>query len=160
MTASHPAVPAAPVENEGKAEEVLTDALLVHAFRYALKVCRQRGYNTTDPEICSAINAALYRAMLRFDPRRGRFTPMVCRYALHACHQAEERLLYWHRNDDAGARRSIKGPPTPTPIPLADFELISFVAAVGRTKAAKLLCMTPSRLRARLDEVALRLRHQ
>lgn len=138
--------------------EIITDALLVKAFRCALRVCRRHGYNTTDPEIASAVNSALYRAMLRFRPGRGRFVSMVIQYALHTCYYADKRLAHYRRNDDAGARRSIKGPPTPTPIPLADFELISFVAAVGRTKAAKLLCMSPMKLRNRLDEVALRLR--
>ena len=111
-----------------------------------------------DQDYQSALNWAMLKAVPRWAPERGTFLNMVIRYATREFRIVRHRKKLLLMGDAAGAERGLFGPPTPTPIPLTDFELLSFVAAHGRITAAKLLGMAAYRLRDRLDEVALRVK--
>lgn len=128
-----------------------------HLARYCRAVCKRYGYNPTgEPEYESAINAAIHLTLMQWQVNCGRkVTIYAARLALRKCKLAKLLLARWRKQDQAAASRG-KGPATPTPISITDHELLRFVVAHGRLKAAKLLAMSPSKLRDRLDEIAYR----
>lgn len=83
---------------------------------------------------------------------------LAVRLALDRIPAVKFRLYKWRRQDQAAAERGRMNPPTATPIPLLDSEVLAFVAAHGRVRAAKMLAMTTSKLRDLLDEIAYRVR--
>ena len=126
-------------------------------FKVAIWVCRQAGYPVDgDPEYESAVNLAVLKAIQTFKPPNPKPTMYAAMLALRECAKAALLISEWHKQDEAGASRE-RGQATPIPLDLTDFELLSFVARHGRSRAAKLLTMPPAALRDRLDEVALRI---
>lgn len=133
---------------------------IARVYASTLSFLRGRGVPIHDPEYASAVNYGVYKATRVFDPshRNGRsLMSLAILFALRNCDKVRRMLDLWKKQDEAGACRGWGQSPTPTPIPLEDFEILSFVAAHGRTRAAVLLAMTPQALRDLLDEVALRL---
>lgn len=129
-------------------------------FKVALWVCRHAGYPVdSDPEYESAVNYAVLKAIKYFRPMPdGSGNPLsyAAMLALQECNAVNEIMADWQRQDEAGAARE-RGQATPIPLPLTDFELLSFVARHGRQRAARLLAIAPAQLRDRLDEVAFRI---
>jgi hypothetical protein len=128
------------------------------------RFCRKKGIKVADPEYDSAINFAVFRALQTHRPDGNGHTARqlihlcIC-YALRACGNVSDRLANQHRHDLAAAERGIRQPPTMPPIPLSDFEVLSFVAAHRHVaKAARLLGMTAYRLKLLLCEIQLRVR--
>lgn len=128
----------------------------------AYKVCGQAGYPyKAEIEYRSAINYAVGKAARKFDPARpnGRNPcSLAAIYALRQCKRTKRTLAFWRKQDEAGALRSRAKPAAQTPIPLRDFELLSFVACHGRWRASILLGLRHEKLRGLLDDVEFRLR--
>lgn len=138
---------------------------LVALYRAAYTVC-SKYYNTTDPDYESAINHGVYLALKRHDPdrpKRRTLENLAVLYALQRCEKVESQHHQWWKQDQAGA---LRGKETSTmkedlsDPPLSDFEFLSFVAAHGRTKAAKLLGMRRTKVISILDEVVFRLKNR
>jgi hypothetical protein len=134
-------------------------------MRVARRACRRAGYPVNDPEYGSVIGVAVFKAARYWSADRGcKPTTMAAICAKRLCRQLEIKLDRRARRDMVaglpGARANLKGRmhPVHTPIPLNDFEVLSFVAAHGIGKSAKLLAMTPALIRERLDEVRLRMK--
>lgn len=134
------------------------EAMLATAY----KVCKQARYPYADEvEYRSAINYAVGKAYRNWRPDQpnGRNPcALAAIYALRQCKKARRTLEFWRKQDEAGALRSRAKPAAQTPIPLRDFELLSFVACHGRCRAARLLGMRRESLIGLLDDVELRLR--
>lgn len=122
--------------------------------------CHKAGYRMHDDEYRSAVNfaVAITRKKWRAATELSKVSTYCCRVALKLCALAHKRRKSLRRGDEAGAKRGEWMPPVETPIPLPDFELLSFVAAHGKTKAAKLLGMKYYKLQELLQDVELRLR--
>lgn len=127
------------------------------------KVCRDCGYNADgEPEYESAMNLGIWDALKRWEPGRGRtLVNFACKLAVHRCSRAKAQLQAWQRQDRAGAGpaedRGSRLPPADGPaMPLLDRQILEFVAAHGRGRAAKLLGMGKERLAKLLDDVFLR----
>lgn len=137
----------------------LVDDMIACAFY----VCKREGYDIRDIEYESAVYLGISIAY-DYYRKSGRAkgvspTAVAAVEALRCCADVTRMLSDWRKQDEAGAERKRGcGEPTSTPISLTDFELLSFVAAHGRMRAAKLLMMTPSKMRDLLDEIALRMR--
>lgn len=129
-------------------------------FEKASRTCSRLGYDTNDPEYASAVNLGVYMALCRFRKDGPRSRDSLCTlFAIRRCEKVRSMFSLWQRQDQAGAcQRSERyyGSRVPLPIPLTDFELLSFVAAHGRKRAARLLALRPQKLRDLLDEVVLR----
>ena len=111
-----------------------------------------------DLEYESAINYAISRAANTHTIRPGgrSLLSLAVLYAIRQCGHARAMLERWRKQDQAGASRGRLQASAETPIPLTDFELLSFVACHGRRRAAVLLAMRPERLRRKLDDIAFR----
>lgn len=140
-------------------DNALTDDDLRKTYRGAIKVLYRAGWPVQDHELLSALNAGMLKAIPRWCPERGSFIRLVIRYGLREYAVAKAKMARLRRGDQAAVDRGTIAQPTPTPIPLTDFELLSFVAAHGRMISATLLGLTPARLRDLLDEVALRIKN-
>lgn len=129
----------------------------------ATAVCGRAGYPVRgDPEYASAVNYGVLRSLYAWnpgDPSNAKPETLAVLCALRECRKARGRLRLLRRGDRAGAGRGLAEQPAPLPLPVADFEFLSFVAAQGRARAARLLAVSQSRLRERLDEAVLRVRH-
>ena len=138
--------------------ELLPNEVVLGVIEVAIAICKRVGYQVSEIEYESAINLAVLRALRDWQPDSGKsLVSFSVMYATRACSHVESIFNEWQRQDRAGALRG-REQATPTPIPLTDFELLSFVAAHGRLKAAKMLAMSAGQLRNRLDEVELRVR--
>lgn len=126
----------------------------------AVGCCRNAGYTITkDDEYYSAVNLAVALAIRKYDPSlEVSLATLVCKIALDECAELTWRNDCLRRGDEAGAKRGLYEAPTEPPIPLPDFDLLLFVSAHGKTKAARLLGMRYYKLMQLLDEVQLRLR--
>lgn len=127
------------------------------------RTCERLGYDVTaDPEFASAVNLGVFTAMKRFTPGGPRSLRSLCTlFAVRFCEKVRLAFGVWQKQDQAGAcQRSERyyGPTVQTPIPLTDFELLSFVAAHGRKRAARLLALRPEKLRLLLAEIELRVK--
>lgn len=125
------------------------------------KACRNEGIPVNDPEYGSAIGWAVFKAIRTHDPTKpnaAKLQNLCVVYALRACANVRRDLEADHRSDLRGADRGIRQPPTPLPIPLRDFDLLSFVAAHNIAKAAKMLGVTAYHLKKILLEIQLRVR--
>lgn len=121
--------------------------------------CRKAGYPTHDDEYYSAINFAVAKAVAKYPSSELETSTLACTIALHECEQLRIRLANLKRGDEAGAKRGwFQTPAEAPPIPMADLDLLLFVAAHGKTKAARLLGMRYYHLMELLDDVQLRLR--
>lgn len=147
---------------------------LRHMYHYARKACRRAGYPTWDSEFDSAINEATYRAAQEWSPledrgkgkdgreKKGKSPNQLATfYALRLCKLVRKNLRKWHKTDQANQQELMqrwkKNPKDLPALPLSDFEILSFVALHGITKAATLLGMARSRLREVLDDISQRL---
>lgn len=123
------------------------------------RFCLRRGIPASDPEYASAINWAVFKAMSTFKPKEGRKLINWCIHiALHECIRVHDLHRRWYSDDLKSIDRGLGLPPTTPPIPLTDFEFLSFVACHGKTRAAKLLGMNFLRVDLVLSEIALRIR--
>lgn len=142
-------------------EEAAIEKLLIAAT----VVCRRKGYNVdADLEYQSAINWGVFKAVQTHSVGRS-IESYAILIALHECESVRRRLERDALCDQAGASRGMGAPPVATPIPLTDFEILSFVAARGITQAARLLFGGPKttawrKMRTILDEIALRVRRE
>lgn len=126
---------------------------------YARRSLASWGWDPADdPERDFAVVDGVWAAMLQWHP--GHPLPidhLVLQQVRDRIRLVEQRLAEWERQDRCGAERG-QATATPTPVPMPDREILTFVALHGRTKAAKLLGMSPQRLRDVLDEIAFRIR--
>ena len=124
-------------------------------FKLASTFCRQAGYPITQIEYRSAINFAIAKAIDSHNPSLGRTLPSWCRIlALRECRDTADMLSSWKRQDAAGAGRGLCEQPIPTPIRLSAFEVLSFFAAHGRTRGARMLRLTVPKVNELLHDVA------
>ena len=125
-------------------------------------------YPMSDPEYGSAVNYGVYKACTIYKPKKLPFEydgeveslrPFCILCALRECKHAQQQMAGWRRQDEAGACRGSEVSvmvTDPMIIPLDDFEILSFVAAHGRMRSAKMLMVSPQVLRQILDEIVLR----
>lgn len=126
-------------------------------FRQALARCRRKGYRIRDPEYASAINWAVYRAMQAWREDMGAsLKTLALMIALRECAKVRRAEICRERKEREAARPE-RRPPVPTPIPLSDYEVLSFVAAHGRTRAARMLGMHYYKLCELLADISRRI---
>lgn len=134
-------------------------ATIPRLISIALKVCKRRGFPVdSDPEYESAVNMAVWRAAEKYTEGGMPIENLATLYAIRACLEVGRLLKRWARDDAAGAGRGLVGSPTPTPIPINDFEVLSFASAHGKTRAARLLGMRYDSFVDRLYEALHRFR--
>src|SRR5271166_4205216 len=132
-------------------------------IRTARSVCRRAGYPVnSDPEYDSAINLAVCLAVAKWKPGERSLSTTACFFALCKCEQASRTIARWRRQDRAGASRPQgreRGSallPEPVVIPLLDRQVLEFVASYGRSRSARLLCMSTEALNRLIDDIFLR----
>ncbi len=126
-------------------------------FKVAAEACREAKFPVSDIEYESAINYAVAKSIMGYHPSRGcKPTTYAAICALRQCQKTRRTLEEWRKQDQAGAERGKWSQPTPTPIPLLDYEILSFVAHHGRKRARLLLGLSKLKLNRLLDEVSLR----
>lgn len=126
----------------------------------ATRVCTRAGWPAYEDEYRSAIGLGVTHAIAKHDPlgpNPCKLSVLCCAYALQECTNEWRRQRVLRRGDQAGTDRGMYSQPTPTPVPIRDFELLSFVAAHGFKSSYKVLGMTRQKLRDRLDEIAFRI---
>ena len=155
-------------------DKTLQEQTYIRLFQLATRICKRRGVRISDPDYESAISQGVFMAMSahREIPEHSDRTPTVrgyrklstlaCVYALGCCWRVNKRHNRYRRQDEAGACRGTETSymREHVPIDLNDFEFLSFVAAHGKCRAARLLGMGMDRLNDLLDEVVYRVRHK
>ena len=140
-------------------DQVFTD-LLIHV---RAELARQGFDAEADPEWETPIVDGCWAACLSFNPRHP--SPNLKALAVKECVRRavthKQGLAKLRRGDEAGARRESL-PPQHTGLggdfPISDMDILSFVAANGRCRAARMLAMSPQQMRDLLDDIALRVR--
>lgn len=123
----------------------------------ATAVCRRK-FQVRDIEYQSAINLGIAKAILnqhRYQQRS--LSSLACLFAIRECYRIRKTIEHWQRQDMAAVDRGVHEKPIPTPVPLLDFELLSFVARHGRTRAARMLGINVPKINDLLHDVARRL---
>ena len=115
-------------------------------------VCFRAGYPIREIEYESAINSAVGEAITAYGPDQP--STIYCTVALHECLKVKEMFVKWSKQDAAGAGRGLCEQPVPTPIPLLSFEILSFVARHGRTRAARMLGLSRPRINEMIDDIS------
>lgn len=123
-------------------------------LKTATTACKQAGFPVGEIEYQSAINWAVAQAMLRHGESRS----WACVYAIRQCRKVGSMFRGWRRQDQAGAGRGLLNDPIKTPVPLSDFNVLTFVATHGKFRAARMLRMRYAKLIELLDDISLRLR--
>lgn len=136
---------------------MVADPSLDQLLQTATRVCQRAGYPIEDDQYQSEIALGVSIALNTFDHQRARMSTWCCRLALNQCAAYARQLTEQRMGDEAGAKRGICMPPVTTPIRLTDFNILSFVACHGKTRAARLLGMRYRKLIELLDDVGLRL---
>ena len=123
-------------------------------FKTASTVCRKAGYPVTDSEYQSAINFAIGKAISNHSKSSGRdLSSWCCLLAIHECRDTSRTLADWVKQDRVGAGRGRCESPVSTPIKLFSFEILSFCARHGRTRAARMLNMTVPKINELLTDI-------
>lgn len=132
-------------------------------YRTAFKVCRQRGYNLSDPDFMSAVNTATLKAYNRLtvgEPVKCLPSTLAARYALKRCKRLKDKLDRYRNmlesDKHTSHARMVSAGYRYDPIPLDDFSVLEFVAKHGLQKSATMLGMNRETVRARIDEISLR----
>lgn len=154
-----------PVEHSQWALEEITPIILKKRqsrtpddfFKIALKVCGSHGYPIHDIEYESAVNLGVATALKIHDPTKGDLCTLCCLLARRECSRTRIAMSKWVKQDAAGAGRGYCEKAIPTPIPLFDFETLSFVARHGRTRAARMLGLHVPKINELLTDIARRM---
>lgn len=141
----------------------VTDAEYARIFAKVIRLCLNRGWPAHDPDFGGAINEACWAACVGpLIEGRTRQEMAYC-YAVRACRNADRDLKRWRR--DLTIRPRMESVRTRVVIrraalDVADEDLLQFVAAHGRGRAAAMLQMHPYTLEELLDEATLRVQRR
>ena len=139
-----------------------TNADVARLMCVARAVCRRRGFPVDDPEYGSAVGWGVFKATQH--PEGGMsLMSFASLLAFRECENVRRAHDRDARCDRAGASRGIGAPPVRMIVSLADFEVLSFVAAHGKSAAARMLYGNAGGTAYRhlcklLDKIALRVR--
>lgn len=142
----------------------MEDEVVARMLNAARGVCMRKGYPVDDPEYGSAVGWGVFKAIEDHRDDGGQTAESYgCLLAIRECENVRRLRERNGKCDRAGASRGIGAPPVPTPISLTDFEILSFVAARGKSQACRLLYgniggFAYKKFCAKLDEIAMRVK--